>query len=440
MVSTSSQKALVWNLGMINTRSSIEHALHAHTRAITDINFSAHDPDLLATCSVDSFVHCWDLRTPSRPSISFSDWFAAATQVKWNRQDPHILASSHNRHLRIWDSRKGAYPLRSIDAHSTKIYGIDWSRTDTTKLITCSLDHTIKFWDYEDQFDEPEHILNTPYPVWRARYTPFGHGLLAMPQREDHDLHLYDRRLDARHGQDCTTPSTHTFEGHEDQIKEFLWRPRGMVTESKDDREFQLVSWGTDHILRLHHVNEDVLESVGYRKGMDVARRMNFTRRGAVYKTFRESPAISTGSELGEAEERDNSRSKLNHASGFKMTTSFNNAQVPFVRGYGHPGSTNPHAGRKQSASNDLDPIAWMRGVRIGKRDDSPSALHHSVSSIISPTMKQHSWDTFENLGDEITHAADKFKKVSFEEVRNLPSTGLSLVLFNLILIKGSSD
>ena len=415
---------------MINAKSSIEHALHGHTRAITDINFSAHDPDMLATCAVDSFVHCWDLRTPSKPCMSFSDWFSGATQVKWNRQDSHILASSHNKHLRIWDSRNGAYPLRSIDAHSTKIYGVDWSRTDTTKLITCSLDHTIKFWDYEDQFDEPEHILNTPYPVWRARHTPFGHGLLAMPQREDHDLHLYDRRLDARRDQDCTTPSTHTFEGHEDQIKEFLWRPRGVVTESKDDREFQLVSWGTDRILRLHHVNEDVLESVGYRKGTDVARRMNFTRRGAIYKTFRESPAISGGNELGSADERAKPRTSISHASGFKLNTTFNDAQVPFVGGYGLQGFPHASAGRKPIASNDLDPVTWMRGVKVGKREDSPSALHHSVSSIISPTLKHDNWDTFENLGDEVTHAADKFKKVIFEEVRNLASPDLSLMLF----------
>ena len=81
VVSTSNQKALLWNLDMRNTRSSIEHVLHAHTRAITDINFSAHHLDILATCAVDSFVHCWDIRHPARPAISFCDWFAGATQV-----------------------------------------------------------------------------------------------------------------------------------------------------------------------------------------------------------------------------------------------------------------------------------------------------------------------------------------------------------------------
>jgi WD40 repeat protein len=87
VASTSNQKALVWNLDA-PASDAVDFVLHGHTRAITDINFSAHDPNVLATCAVDSFVHIWDLNSPQRPAISLSDWFAGATQVKWSRQDP----------------------------------------------------------------------------------------------------------------------------------------------------------------------------------------------------------------------------------------------------------------------------------------------------------------------------------------------------------------
>ena len=106
IVSTSNQKALVWNLDLYSPHAPIEHILHAHSRAITDINFSAHHPDLLATCAVDSFVHCWDLRHPAKPAMTFADWNAGATQVKWNRQDAHIIASSHDKFLKIWGRSK----------------------------------------------------------------------------------------------------------------------------------------------------------------------------------------------------------------------------------------------------------------------------------------------------------------------------------------------
>ena len=338
--------------------------------------------------------------------------------MKWNRQTPHILASSHDKFLRIWDSRKGAHPLRSIAAHTTKIYGVDWSRTDTTNLVTCSLDRTIKLWDFEAEFDEPDHVFDTSFPVWRARYTPFGYGLLAMPQRGDHDLHLYDRRLDAAQGELHVTPPAHTFVGHEDQVKEFLWRPRGTVTETNDDREFQLVSWGTDRKLRLHHVDEHVLYSVGYQKGMDVTRRMNFTRRDAVYKTFRENTLpLKNGNEFRSAQERDSHNKGSNDFSHFRLASSISKAPVRFAGGYGNIEPMGSHLGRNRNTSKEMDPIAWMRGVKIGKREDSPTALPFNVPSIVSPSLNVDTWDEFENLGDEITHAGDKFKKVTFEEV-----------------------
>lgn len=65
---------------------AIEHVFHAHARAISDINWSPHQPDILATCSVDTYVHLWDLREPQirskvqdddrkmRPSCSFTPW------------------------------------------------------------------------------------------------------------------------------------------------------------------------------------------------------------------------------------------------------------------------------------------------------------------------------------------------------------------------------
>lgn len=399
---------------MASSRSSVEHVLHAHTRAITDINFSAHHPDMLATCAVDSFVHCWDLRYPARPAMTFCDWFAGATQVKWNRQNSHILASSHDRFLRIWDDRKGAHPLRSIEAHDTKIYGVDWNRTETTKLMTCSLDRTVKLWDYEEKKadespHEPEQILCTPFPVWRARYTPFGFGLLAMPQRGDYDLHLYDRRCLEPEDNLPVTPAVYQFGGHENQVKEFLWRSRGNVTDNIDDREFQLVSWGTDRILRLHQVDEDVLGRVGFEKGVN--RNFNVTRRNAVYKTFRDEPS----SKIVQAALED---PPPVYGLRSALTAGMSKAPTPLVGGYGNGGFMSPAAGRKTQSPKDMDPISWMRGVKIGKREPSPSAMQQSISSIISPSLKTDpSWDVFEHLGEEITHVGDKFRKVKFDEV-----------------------
>ncbi|KIW16743.1 hypothetical protein PV08_03932 [Exophiala spinifera] len=396
VVSTSNQKALVWNLDARSWQDSIEFVLHGHTRAITDINFSAHNPDVLATCAVDSFVHCWDLRAPMRPANSFSDWFAGATQVKWSRQDEHVVASSHDKFLHIWDSRHGAYPVRTIQAHGTKIYGVDWNRHHENKIVTCSLDRTIKFWDLDMEDNTPERVIETPFPVWRARHTPFGWGLLAMPQRGNSDLHLYDRRPVNGVWENGRVRPVATFSGHEGQVKEFLWRARGGVDNNVDDRDFQLVSWGTDRELRLHALDPEIYADIGYEKGKSRVQRLNFTRRGAVYRTFRDEP--------GDAESpfdqtpRSEMFPRHSHVMHFRPRSStnvgMNKMPVSQFRGWVQGARQTQRSGMQGRGNNrqSADPIAWLKNVKIS------------------------TWDP-DTLAEEIRHVGEKFKKVDFEVV-----------------------
>ena len=394
---------------MVDKNASVEHVLHGHKRAITDINFSTHHPDILATCAVDSYVHCWDLRRPFKAAMTFCDWFAGATQVKWNRQDAHVLASSHDKYLKIWDDRKGSQPLRTIAAHSTKIYGVDWDRWDAQKVTTCSLDQSIRLWHYGKEIDEPEKVIHTSFPVWRARHTPFGAGILALPQRGDNDLHLYDYMYDIVCGAGTIAESVHQFRGHSNQVKEFLWRPRGTVTSTLDDRDFQLVSWGADQHVLLHEVNEEVFDKVGYRKGMECKQKLTLTRRGARYRTFRNEPRKHEDEDTGEG---------LSHfLSGPSFNSGISRNFVPVSGGYGSEGFMSPVT-KKGFSDDEGNPVSWMQGVKIGKRAIAPSGMPDNVSSLLSPTLQTTSlWDTFESLGEEIVTTLSKFPKVIAEDV-----------------------
>lgn len=421
VASTANQKALVWNLNLpeSNSQGPIEHTLSGHSRAITDINFSAHHPDMLATCAVDGYVHCWDLRRPRKPVLTFCDWFAGATQVKYNRQDSHILASSHDRWLRIWDDRKGAAPLRSINAHESKIYGVDWNRTRATGVVTCSLDKSIKFWDYENDLDEPERIIRTDFPVWRARHTPFGWGVLAMPQDTPGNLHLYERRLQGGMDKDCHAPAVTTFLGHGDhKVKEFLWRPRGEITDDGiDNREFQLVTWGEDNCLRLHHVDSDSLAGVGHIKGSQVRKKLNVTRKGAVYKTFR-------------SVENKSSDKKLPTISGPRPGSSGLRASALTIgpkrmnlSSISHSGIMRAPVMKGKNRSSKYDDqsqpqIEWMSGIKILKHDNQ-TATRRSTSrrlSLLNPDFDED-WDVPESLHDEIIRIHEQLPKITFDDV-----------------------
>ena len=62
---------LIWNL-CLTGKSAIQHALHSHYRAITDINWHTQDPDIVVSTGIDSWLWAWDLRTPQKPIMGQS--------------------------------------------------------------------------------------------------------------------------------------------------------------------------------------------------------------------------------------------------------------------------------------------------------------------------------------------------------------------------------
>ncbi|GMK56439.1 hypothetical protein CspeluHIS016_0302790 [Cutaneotrichosporon spelunceum] len=292
ILSTSCQKLLVWDLAaQVALNRSIDEA---HERAITDINWAALNPNMLATVGMDAAVRAWDLRHDcKRPAVRLSAWGAAGTQVKWNRLNEYVLATAHHREVLLWDTRKGSVPFEIVEAHQSKIYGIDWDRVEPHKLVTCSLDKTIKYWSIPSLSGGRDgsycpysyEKISTNYPVWRARHLPFGEGILALPQRGETALEMF--------GIGGDTP-LERFEGSTGVVKEFVWRIRGGTDLDVEDREFQLVTWSKDRKLRIWNVTREMTEKAGYKAGTPIPYRS--TRRGAKNRTFTTIPGGDTRS------------------------------------------------------------------------------------------------------------------------------------------------
>ncbi|KAK4042160.1 hypothetical protein C8A01DRAFT_33792 [Parachaetomium inaequale] len=418
VASTANHRCLVWNLNKRDDSSSgaIEHSLQAHSRAITDVNFSAHHPDSLATCAVDGYVYCWDLRRPRQPVLAFCDWFAGATQVKYNRQDPYILASAHDRWLHIWDTRRAAEPLKTIDAHTSKIYGIDWNRTKTTHLVTCSLDKSIKFWDYANDDDAAQRVIRTDFPVWRARHTPFGHGLLAMPQTEPGNLFLYDQHRDPETPVDGTVKPVAVFPGHGNhKAKEFLWRSRGGVSnEGVDNREFQLVSWGEDNELRLHKVEHELLESVGHVRGTPLMKNLVLTRRGATYKTFR------TVDEVIHRDRRSPTMSDRPGSGGQLRQSALSSGLDASLRRVG-PSWRSTSMKAKTNTTKHVDKtqlqIGWMKGITMSKRKSGSNAPGRAGPEDLFSPGYDGGWGEPEAIQDEFLRISNQLPNVKWENI-----------------------
>lgn len=239
----SNQKTEIWSWS--NGSGLQLQILRGHTRAISDLNWSWFDPQLLSSCSMDQFIYIWDLREGKKPASSLQA-IVGASQVKWNRVNQHVLATSHDGDVRIWDLRKGNTPVIYLTAHLSKIHGLDWSRSSGTTLATCSSDTTVKLWNTE-QPQQPENKLNAKCPVWRARFTPFGEGLVTVTlpqlQRGENSLSLWNIP-------DVNSPvaaPVNTFVGHTDVVLDFHWRSQTL----DNDEQFQLITWAKDCFLRL---------------------------------------------------------------------------------------------------------------------------------------------------------------------------------------------
>ncbi|XP_017879158.1 GATOR complex protein WDR59 isoform X2 [Ceratina calcarata] len=229
------------------------NSLKAHTRVVSDLNWHPKEPDILASCSIDTFIHIWDIRDQRRPTLSLSA-VAGSSQVRWNTLSPNMLATAHDGDIKIWDQRKGNSPMQYIAAHLTKIYGLDWCPFQQNQLATSSQDCTVKIFDISNP-RRAENILTTNSPVWRARYTPFGEGLVTIVvpplRRGENSLSLWNTT-------NLSAP-IYTFVGHTDVVLEFQWRHQKL-----ENSDFELITWSKDQCLRIYKIDPFLKKLCGH--------------------------------------------------------------------------------------------------------------------------------------------------------------------------------
>jgi len=229
-----------------------------------------------------------------------------------------------------------------------------------------------------------------------------------MPQRGDFDLHLYDRRLEEESDRDSVVEPVHSFSGHQNSVKEFLWRARGNIVDGIDNREFQLVSWSTDRTLLLHRCSEEMLAKVGYRPGQEVSGKLNFTRRGAVYRTYHEENSAARDEDLVIPPQAQGLSSMFRPG--------MSKIAIP-LHGWGAQGGDRGRTGMQMRNMKraEIKPISWMKGVKIFKPEDT--ALRRIESGLRLASCGAPQWDHSDSLGDEITYVGEKYKKITFEEI-----------------------
>ncbi|KAI4738074.1 WD40 repeat-like protein [Aureobasidium sp. EXF-12298] len=222
---------------------------------------------------------------------------------------------------------------------------------------------------------------------------------------------MYDCRPSNVTNTPALTEPNYRFTGHEEQVKEFLWRGRGNIDEYSDGRDFQLVSWGADRELILHRMGDKQLQSIGFHKGMLTEKPPQLTRIGAPYKSFRDRPT-----QPGIATESPAQGSELFHPG---TSPGMNKVPIPIAGGWADGGQMMTYSGieTRNVRQQDNGLISWMKGVKFGKRKpSSPDRLTTRRLSIVADLHHPNSHGIRESLSDEIIHVGEKFTRVTVDE------------------------
>ncbi|CAL8099465.1 unnamed protein product [Orchesella dallaii] len=183
-----------------------------HAGPVRALDFNCFRPNLIASGASESEIFIWDLTNPKVPMSPGAKIQPAddVTDLEWNKQVEHILASTFPARCVVWDLRKNepvikvsdatsrirykcvrwhpevatqmclaseddaspviqlwdlryaTSPLRVIQGHQRGILGMSWCAQDPELLLTCGKDSRILCWNPNYAHAGYEMVLDIP--------------------------------------------------------------------------------------------------------------------------------------------------------------------------------------------------------------------------------------------------------------------------------------
>lgn len=145
--------ARVWDL----RSGRLFFTLKGHVKPVLGVSFSPNGY-LVATGSEDNFCRIWDLRK-RQMLYSIPAHKSIISHVKFEPQEGFYLAtSSYDTKAALWSARDYK-PIKSLVGHESKVTSLDISG-DGQKIVTVSLDRTIKIWSCRSSTQDNEMELD----------------------------------------------------------------------------------------------------------------------------------------------------------------------------------------------------------------------------------------------------------------------------------------
>jgi protein transport protein SEC31 len=123
-----------------------------HTADITQVAWNSQVAHILASSALNGSCFIWDLRQKKAWCELRDPSGGSIADIAWNPdQGLHIITASgddKNPVLKLWDLRSStSLPLATLQGHSEGVLSVSWCPFDTTLLLSCGKDNRTIVWD-----------------------------------------------------------------------------------------------------------------------------------------------------------------------------------------------------------------------------------------------------------------------------------------------------
>ena len=218
-------------------------------KCIQDLGWSKSN--LLASCSKDSKLIIWDIRTSS-PAVSFNSTKGVGIySLAWSKQSNDLLVSSHECALKLWDSRFSKKSLTTVrSAHPGRIINLDWS-SNMNSIVSTSLLNSVKIWKTSNSSLTLTNSMQTHFQSIKTLFSPDSSRVVYTTEQNEGKIQIVNT-------EDLKSLSSHCFPNY---VEDIAWQGSALTVLCADRtlRTFSLEK-GESKELNGEHCEDEFIE------------------------------------------------------------------------------------------------------------------------------------------------------------------------------------
>jgi WD40 repeat protein len=221
-------EVLVWDINIINL-GKVNQKVGSHSQLINRVNWSHHNPDILASCSQDGYLNIWDRKLrPDEAALSMHH----KEKIRDCQFNPfiesYIIASYLSGAIKLWDTRNPKIHVKEFLQHETDVLSIDWHPRLYNIFASGSMDKNLMIWDINK--DNAIQAYKTSHGTSRVKWWKKNpQYILSSYQTNNFYVSMWNINID--------NMPEYIYKGHKDVVTGLCWdmTENRLITCSKDN-------------------------------------------------------------------------------------------------------------------------------------------------------------------------------------------------------------